>query len=127
MSSCCSPDKRAGKHRSIKGISDEARQQYWQAYELMHQGRTEDALNRFKHTLEISPDYPEALHETANCLQDLGRHEEASRYYSRALRMIGDRLYEIGRYEESKGRYWTAIRRYEEAGAFYDEQPAPDR
>ena len=127
MTSSCIPEKRAGKDQSSRGISDEARQQFCQAYELMHQGKTEDALSFFRHALDIAPDYTEALHETANCLQDLGRHEEASRYYSRALRMIGDRLYEIGRYEESKGRYWNAIRRYEEAGAFYEDQSAPDR
>jgi tetratricopeptide (TPR) repeat protein len=100
-------------------IPSEAQNQYRQATLLLDQGKIEDALDGFKQAVDIAPNYTEALHETGNCLQNLGRHNEASAYYSRALHEIGERLYEIGRYEESLGRYWTAIRRYEEAGNYY--------
>jgi tetratricopeptide (TPR) repeat protein len=99
-------------------IPSEARIQFQQASELFRQGKTEDALQGFKHAVEMAPNYTAALHETGNCLQHLSRPEEASVYYSRALQEISDRLCEIGRYEESLGRYWVAISRYEEASEF---------
>lgn len=108
-------------------ISAAAQSHYRQASVLLHQGKTEDALHCLKQAVEIAPNYTEALHETGNCLQNLGRCEEASLYYSRALKEIGDRLCEIGRYEESVGQYWVAIRRYEEAGEFYDRKSSPAR
>ena len=108
-------------------ISAEAHSHYRQASEFLHQGKTEDALHCLIQAVEIAPDFAEALHETGNCLQNLGRCEEASLYYSRALKEIGDRLCEIGRYEESVGKYWVAIRRYEEAGEFYDRRSSPAR
>lgn len=109
------------------GIPPEARDQYRQASELLHQGKTEDALHGFRQAVQLAPNYTEALHDTGTCLQDLGRHKEASEYFSRALQEIGDRLCEIGRYEESLGRYWVAISRYEEAGQYYrlDRPPEP--
>jgi tetratricopeptide (TPR) repeat protein len=108
------------------GIPAEAQNQYRQATLLLDQGKTEDALHGFKQALDIAPNYTEALHETGNCLQNLGRHNEASTYYSRALQEIGDRLCEIGRYEESLGRYWVAISRYEEASKYYQPAFTPD-
>ena len=120
------PEKKITGQGIIHSIPDEARNQYQQASELLHQGKTEDALDCLRHAVEIAPDYTEALHETGNCLQDLGRREEASGYYSRALQKIGDRLCEIGRYEESMGRYWVAIRRYEEASSYYQPSFKPD-
>jgi tetratricopeptide (TPR) repeat protein len=108
-----------------KGIPAEAQIRFREATELLDQGKTEDALHGFRHAIEIAPNYTEALHETGNCLQDLGRQAEASVYYSRALQEIGDRLYEIGRHEEAMGRYWVAISRYEEAGEFYQPRHVP--
>lgn len=110
-----------------KEIPAEAQTQYEQASLLLNEGKTEDALQAFQNAIEIAPNYTEALHETGNCLHDLGRQEEASEYYSRALQEIGDRLWEIGRYEESLGRYWLAISNYEEAAKFYHPKgkPAP--
>lgn len=108
-------------------ISAAAQSHYKEASELLHRGKTEDALHCLIQAVEIAPNYAEALHETGNCLQNLGRCEEASLYYSRALKAIGDRLCEIGRYEESVGQYWVAIRRYEEAGEFYDRKSSPTR
>jgi tetratricopeptide (TPR) repeat protein len=118
--------KKINEPNAFHSIPDEAKNQYRQASELIHQGKTEDALDFLRHAVEIAPDYTEALHETGICLQDLGRREEASRYYARALQKIGDRLCEIGRYEESMGRYWVAIRRYEEAGSYYQPSFRPD-
>jgi tetratricopeptide (TPR) repeat protein len=126
MTSGFSPGKRTGNTAGTPGIPADAQSRYRQATLLQGQGKTEDALHCFRQAIEIAPDYTEALHETGNCLQDLGRHEEASEYYSRALREIGDRLCEIGRYEESAGHYWVAIRRYEEAGRYYQPESAPD-
>ncbi|OPY32765.1 MAG: Tetratricopeptide repeat protein [Methanoregula sp. PtaU1.Bin006] len=120
------PGKKITEPGAFHSIPDEAKNQYRQASELLHQGKTEDALDCLRHAVEIAPDYTEALHETGNCLQDLGRREEASRYYARALQKIGDRLCEIGRYEEAMGRYWVAIRRYEEAGSYYQPSFRPD-
>lgn len=107
-------------------IPPEAQNQYRQANEYLHEGKTEDALHLFQQAVEIAPNYTEALHETGSCLQNLGRHEEASVYYARALQEIGDRLCEIGRYEESLGRYWVAISRYEEASKYYQPEFMPD-
>jgi len=120
------PDKKNMKSINTNGIPAEARSQYRRASELLHQGKTEDALHCFQKAAEIAPDYAEALHETGNCLHDLGRHGEACAYYSRALQNIGDRLYEIGRYEESVGHYWIAIRRYEEASKYLQPEFSPD-
>lgn len=108
------------------GIPSEAQDLYYQASELSHQGKTEDALQYFKKAVEIAPNYTHALHEIGNCLSELGRQEEASEYYNRALHEIGNRLYEIGRYEESIGRYWMAISRYEEAGKYFNWVLSPD-
>ena len=121
------PQKKIYQNVRSNNISAAAQSQYQQASELIHQGKTEDALLYLKQAVAIAPNYAEALHETGNCLQNLGRCEEASVYYSRALKEIGDRLCEIGRYEESVGKYWVAIRRYEEAGAFYNRESSPAR
>ena len=122
-----SPHKKMSPALRSREIPAAARSQYQQASELIHQGKTEDALHCLKQAVTNAPKYTEALHETGNCLQNLGRCEDASEYYSRALKEIGDRLCEIGRYEESVGKYWVAIRRYEEAGAFYDRESSPSR
>ena len=108
-----------------KEIPAEAQTQYEQASLLLNEGKTEDALQGFQNAVEIAPNYTEALHETGNCLHELGRQEEASEYYSRALQEIGDRLWEIGKYEESLGRYWLAISNYEEAAKFYHPKRKP--
>lgn len=120
------PGKKDHENIHSPVIPAEAQDQYRQASELLHQGKTEAALHGFRHAVEIAPNYTEALHETGHCLQDLGRHNEAREYYSRALQEIGDRLCEIGRYEESLGRYWVAISRYEEAGKYYQPESAPN-
>jgi tetratricopeptide (TPR) repeat protein len=120
------PPKKIAEGIVSPKIPSEAQSQYRQASELLHQGKTEDALDCFKHAVEIAPTYTEALHETGSCLQNLGRHKEASEYYARALQEIGDRLCEIGRYEESLGRYWVAIRRYEEASKYFQPESTPD-
>jgi tetratricopeptide (TPR) repeat protein len=126
MTAGISPGKKIAENPRSDGIPAEAQNQYRQASELLLQGKTEAALDGFKQAVEIAPNYTEALHETGHCLQDLGRHNEASKYYSRALQEIGDRLCEIGRYEESLGRYWVAISRYEEASKYYQPEPAPE-
>ncbi|MDO9549492.1 MAG: tetratricopeptide repeat protein [Methanoregula sp.] len=120
------PKRNKSGDSAPREIPAEALSLYQQASELSRQGKTEDALHRFRQAVEIAPDYTYALHEIGNCLYDLGRHEEANMYYSRALQEIGDRLYEIGRYEESLGRYWVAIGRYEEAGKYYNPRSSPD-
>jgi len=121
------PHKKTADNFSLHGIPAEAQRQYRQASELLQQGKTEDALECFRQAVEIAPNYTEALHETGNCLEGLGRRDEASKYYARALQEIGDRLCEIGRYEESLGRYWVAISRYEEAGEYYQPEFTADR
>ncbi|MFA5267903.1 MAG: tetratricopeptide repeat protein [Methanoregula sp.] len=121
-----SPGKKIMGYIKSDRIPAEAQNQYQQATLLLDQGKTEDALHGFKQALDIAPNYTEALHETGHCLQNLGRHNEASTYYSRALQEIGDRLCEIGRYEESLGRYWVAISRYEEASKFYQPERMPE-
>jgi tetratricopeptide (TPR) repeat protein len=126
MTGGISPGKKIAENTQSDGIPAEAKNQYRQASELLLQGKTEAALDGFKQAVEIAPNYTEALHETGHCLQDLGRHNEASEYYSRALQEIGDRLCEIGRYEESLGRYWVAISRYEEASKYYQPEPASE-
>jgi tetratricopeptide (TPR) repeat protein len=126
MTAGISPGKKVTENPRSNGIPAEAQNQYRQASELLLQGKTEAALNGFKQAVEIAPNYTEALHETGHCLQNLGRHNEASKYYSRALQEIGDRLCEIGRYEESLGRYWVAISRYEEASKYYQPESAPE-
>jgi tetratricopeptide (TPR) repeat protein len=126
MSIGLSAGKKIIENHKSNGIPDEAQNQFRQATLLLDQGKTEDALHGFKQALDIAPNYTEALHETGNCLQHLGRYNEAGTYYSRALREIGDRLCEIGRYEESLGRYWVAISRYEEASKFYQPECMPE-
>ena len=126
MSAGLSAGKKIIENIKSHRIPAEAQNQFEQASLLLGQGKTEDALTGFKQALDIAPNYTEALHETGNCLQHLGRHTEASVYYSRALQEIGDRLCEIGRYEESLGRYWVAISRYEEASKFYQPECMPE-
>ena len=104
----------------FNGVPVVAQDHYRQASELLMMGKTEDALHRFKQAVEIAPTFIHALHEIGNCLNILGRQEEASRYYARALDAIGDRLCEIGRQEESAGHYWGAIGRYQEASKFFN-------
>ena len=113
------PKRKSVGNSNLQEIPDEARVFFEQAYVLSHHGKTESALNFFRQAVEIAPRFTPALHEMGNCLNDLGRPEEASECYSRALEEIGNRLYEIGRYEESMGRFWEAIGRYEEAGKYF--------
>lgn len=120
------PGKKNAEKNGFHKIPDEALSKYRQASDLLHQGKTEDALHCYRQAVDIAPNYFEALHETGNCLQNLGRRDEASAYYARALQEIGDRLCEIGRYEESLGRYWAAISWYEDAGICYHPASIPE-
>ena len=104
-------------------IPDTAEEYFRMAFEFQDQGMTEQALVCFKEVIGIVPDYTPALHEIGNCLNNLGRHEEAAEYYNRALQEIGDRLNTIARQEEALGRYWQAISWYEESGPYYVEEP----
>jgi tetratricopeptide (TPR) repeat protein len=74
MSVGLSAGKKIIENNNSSGIPDEAQIQFRQATLLLDQGKTEDALHGFKQALDIAPNYTEALHETGNCLQHLGRY-----------------------------------------------------
>src|SRR3546814_9286222 len=58
---------------------------------LAVQGRHEEAIGRYRKTLEIESDYPEALVAWAESLIALGQHVAARRKYEEAVSMAPTR------------------------------------
>jgi tetratricopeptide (TPR) repeat protein len=60
---------------------DNARQQaenlYYGALDLMAEGQLEDAVARYRESLDADPTFTEAMHGLARALQDLERYDEA--------------------------------------------------
>ena len=71
----------------VKGIPIEAQYLYRKAMEMYSTGNTESALKYLRQTLVIAPGYSKALFSMGNCLEQLGRHDEATVRYEQAIRI----------------------------------------
>ena len=71
----------------VKGIPIEAQYLYRKAMEMYSIGKTESALKYLRQTLVIAPGYSKALFTMGNCLEELGRHDEATARYEQAIRI----------------------------------------
>lgn len=67
------------------GIPLEAQYMYRQALSLSLQGKKEGALNYFRRAVLIAPRFCKALNEMGNCLNELGRYDEAARKYEKVI------------------------------------------
>lgn len=56
---------------------EKAEDHYYAALDLMANGEQERAVAEYQHSLEADPDFTEAMHGLARCLQDLNRLDEA--------------------------------------------------
>ena len=54
-----------------------AEDHYYAALDLMADGKLDDAVAAYKKSLEVDPEFTEAMHGLARALQDLQRYDEA--------------------------------------------------
>ena len=79
----------------------------------------EDALLHYDNALRIKPDYPEALNNKGNTLNELGNYNDALGCFENALRKmpgyaeahnnLGSLLHSMGELEKAQGYYQNAI------------------
>ena len=55
----------------------QAEDHYYAALDLVSEGEKERALTEYEKSLSVDPDFAEAMHGMARCLQDLNRLDEA--------------------------------------------------
>jgi tetratricopeptide (TPR) repeat protein len=73
--------------RSAVNISHHADYFYRMAREAAHSGDIPQALRYIDDALAIDPDFAAVWHEKGNCLDELGRCEEAVSNYDKALQL----------------------------------------
>jgi tetratricopeptide (TPR) repeat protein len=86
---------------------------------LMNAERTEEAVGRFRQTVALAPDYPDAHLNLGVALADMGRHEEAMAHYKSATELEpdlafayynwGNALIALGRADEGRRMHERAI------------------
>jgi len=69
------------------GIPLEAQHFYRQALSLSIEGKKEEALNDFRRAVTIAPRFCKALNAMGNCLDELGRYDEAARKFDRVVEL----------------------------------------
>jgi len=67
------------------GIPLEAQYMYHQALNLSIQGKKEEALKDFRRAVVIAPMFSEAWNAMGNCLDELGRYDEAVRKFTMVI------------------------------------------
>lgn len=87
---------------------------------LDHDGKVEEAMDNYKKSLAINPNYEDALNNMGYALEGKGMAAEALPYYEAALRTkpnmvevhnnIGNALSDLGRVDEAISHYETALR-----------------
>jgi tetratricopeptide (TPR) repeat protein len=73
------------KYVYTKGIPIEAQYLYQKALELSKTERYESALRYFRQAVVIAPRYAKAICQMGDCLEKLGRYNEAVAFYERTL------------------------------------------
>ncbi len=73
------------KYVYTKGIPIEAQYLYKKALEISNTGRYETALRYFRQAVVIAPRYANAICQMGNCLEKIGRYNEAVAVYERVL------------------------------------------
>ncbi|HVP96491.1 tetratricopeptide repeat protein [Methanoregula sp.] len=69
------------------GIPLEAQYLYRCALDLKTNGRKEDALNYLKMAVSVDPRFCKAYNVMGNCLDEMGRYEEAMKKYDKVLEL----------------------------------------
>jgi tetratricopeptide (TPR) repeat protein len=67
------------------GIPLEAQYLYRKALSLSMEGNKEEALNDFRRAVFIAPRFCKALNAMGNCLDELGRYDEAVRKFDKVI------------------------------------------
>jgi tetratricopeptide (TPR) repeat protein len=67
------------------GIPLEAQYLYRRAQDMSMEGKKEDAMRYLKMAVFIAPRFSKAYNTMGNCLDELGRYEDAIRKYDRVL------------------------------------------
>jgi tetratricopeptide (TPR) repeat protein len=86
---------------------------------LSRQGRTNEAMVNYRRSLEINPNYEDALNNMGYALAGQKKYEEAIGYYLAALRIrpnhpevhnnLGNAVSELGRIDEAIGHYRATL------------------
>jgi len=88
--------------------SIEAAHQYSAAMNLQWAGKYEEAVQAFKHTIELDPDMARAYVGVAVILNNLGRRQEGQEFYRQALAKI-DKMSDREKYR-TRGAYYLHAR-----------------
>jgi tetratricopeptide (TPR) repeat protein len=88
-------------------------------FALSAEGKTNEAMENYEKSLEINPDYPDALNNVGYALAGQKRFAEAIPHYEKALRFqpnqadvhdnLGNALSELGRTQEAMVEYEKAL------------------
>ena len=62
---------------SDPNVRQNAEDRYYEALDLMAEGKLEDAVVAYRQSLAIDPDFTECMHGLARVLQDLQRYDDA--------------------------------------------------
>jgi tetratricopeptide (TPR) repeat protein len=86
---------------------------------LAGEGRIEEAIDHFRTSIVIEPDYAEAYYDMGNALKSKGMAEEAIKYYREAIRIkpdyteahnnLGTALFNAGRIEEAASHFSAVL------------------
>lgn len=58
-------------------MRQQAEDHYYAALDLMAEGKSDEAVNAYRASIEADPSFTEAMHGLARVLQDLERYDEA--------------------------------------------------
>lgn len=98
---------------TFSSTSLEASQQYALAQELRLAGNWDDALNAYKKSIALDPDFGRAYAGIAAMLANMGRPQEAQKYYRLAIAKTG-RMTEREKYR-TRGGYYLLVGDYDKA------------
>lgn len=70
---------------NINGISLEAQYLYRYALDMIDDGKTEVGLKYLRMAVSLAPRFCKAYNVIGNCLDEMGRYDEAIRSYEKAL------------------------------------------
>lgn len=100
------------KERLIKGWQESAEYLFYLGYFLVETGAYKDAIDVFKESIRLRPDYPEAYYNLGAAYEKTGRNKDAVQAYKKAIRSktnFADAQFNLGAIYAELGMYKEAL------------------